>query len=45
MSFDEIEAWSAGSETIDNDVIIKAKEIAIQRGIEIEPAAAAKKNA
>jgi hypothetical protein len=35
---DEIEVWCSGSGTIDGDVVMKARGIAIQRGIEIDPA-------
>lgn len=33
---EEIEAWTEGTGTIDDDVVMKARGIAIQRGIEIE---------
>ncbi|MDX6576614.1 MAG: hypothetical protein QOE96_2567 [Blastocatellia bacterium] len=33
---EEIEAWSRGSEIIDGDGLIKARALAIQRGIEID---------
>jgi hypothetical protein len=32
---EEIEAWAAGSETIDDDAVIKARGIALERGIEV----------
>jgi hypothetical protein len=32
---EEIEAWAAGSEIIDDDAVIKARGIALERGIEI----------
>jgi hypothetical protein len=33
---EEVEAWMAGSEPVDDDVIMKARGIAKERGIEIE---------
>jgi hypothetical protein len=33
---EEIEAWMGGSEPVDDDVIMKARGIAKERGIEIE---------
>jgi hypothetical protein len=33
---EEVEAWTNGSETVDDDVIMKARGIAKERGIEIE---------
>jgi hypothetical protein len=33
---EEIEAWDAGTEVIDDDVVMKARGIALQRGIAIE---------
>jgi hypothetical protein len=33
---EEIEAWTSGSGIIDGDVVMKARGLAIQRGIEIE---------
>ena len=33
---EEVEAWSSGSVPIDDDVLIKARGIAIERGIEVE---------
>ena len=32
----ELEAWDAGSDVIDDDVVMKARGIAMQRGIAIE---------
>ena len=33
---EEVEAWTAGAAPVDDDVIMKARGIANQRGIEIE---------
>ena len=33
---EEVEAWTGGAETVDDDVIMKARGIAKERGIEIE---------
>ena len=33
---EEVEAWTGGSEVVDDDVIMKARGIAKERGIEIE---------
>lgn len=33
---EEVEAWTAGREPVDDDVIIKARGIAQERGISIE---------
>lgn len=33
---EEVQGWTAGSETVDDDVIMKARGIAKERGIEIE---------
>jgi hypothetical protein len=33
---EEVEAWTGGSETVDDDVIMKARGIAKERGITIE---------
>jgi nitrogen fixation protein FixH len=33
---EEVEAWTAGMEPVDDDVIMKARGIALQRGIEVE---------
>jgi hypothetical protein len=33
---EEVEAWTSGSEPIDDDVVMKARGIAKERGIEIE---------
>ena len=33
---EEVEAWTGGSETVDDDVIMKARGIATERGISIE---------
>ena len=33
---EEVQAWTGGSETVDDDVIMKARGIAKERGIEIE---------
>jgi hypothetical protein len=33
---EEVEAWTSGMELVDDDVIMKARGIALQRGIEIE---------
>lgn len=33
---EEVEAWTGGMEPVDDDVIMKARGIALQRGIEIE---------
>lgn len=33
---EEVEAWMAGSEPLDDDIIMKARGIAHERGIEIE---------
>jgi len=33
---EEVEAWSDGSAPVDEDALMKARGIAIQRGIEIE---------
>ena len=35
-SAEQVEAWMDGSEVIDDDVVMKARGIAINRGIEIE---------
>jgi hypothetical protein len=33
---EEVEAWTGGNEVVDDDVIMKARGIAKERGIEIE---------
>jgi hypothetical protein len=33
---EEVQAWTGGTETVDDDVIMKARGIAKERGIEIE---------
>ena len=33
---EEVEAWTGGTEAVDDDVIMKARGIAKERGIEIE---------
>ena len=33
---EEVQAWTGGSEVVDDDVIMKARGIAKERGIEIE---------
>lgn len=33
---EEIEAWMGGAEPVDDDVVMKARGIATQRGLEIE---------
>jgi hypothetical protein len=33
---EEVEAWTGGSETVDDDVVMKARGIAKERGISIE---------
>jgi hypothetical protein len=33
---EEVEAWTGGGEAVDDDVIMKARGIAKERGIEIE---------
>ena len=33
---EEVQAWTGGDETVDDDVIMKARGIAKERGIEIE---------
>jgi hypothetical protein len=33
---EEVEAWTAGREPVDDDVVMKARGIAHERGIEIE---------
>jgi hypothetical protein len=33
---EEIEAWTSGNEPVDDDVVMKARGIAKERGIEIE---------
>lgn len=33
---EEVEAWTGGAETVDDDVIMKARGIAKERNIEIE---------
>jgi hypothetical protein len=33
---EEVEAWTGGKEVVDDDVIMKARGIAKERGIEIE---------
>jgi hypothetical protein len=33
---EEVEAWTGGGETVDDDVIMKARGIAQERGISIE---------
>jgi hypothetical protein len=33
---EEVEAWTAGGELVDDDVVMKARGIAKERGIEIE---------
>jgi hypothetical protein len=33
---EEVEAWTGGAEVVDDDVIMKARGIARERGIEIE---------
>jgi hypothetical protein len=33
---EEVEAWTGGAEVVDDDVIMKARGIAKERGIEIE---------
>ena len=37
---EEVEAWTSGSAPIDEDAVMKARGIAMQRGIEIESASA-----
>ena len=37
---EEVEAWTNGSAPIDEDALMKARGIAMQRGIEIEPVSA-----
>ena len=34
-SIEQVEAWLDGSETIDDDVVMKARGIALNRGIEV----------
>lgn len=34
-SIEQVEAWMDGSETIDDDVVMKARGIALNRGIEV----------
>lgn len=34
-SIEQVEAWMNGSETIDDDVVMKARGIALNRGIEV----------
>ena len=33
---EEVEAWTGGAEDVDDDVVMKARGIALNRGIEIE---------
>ena len=33
---EEVEGWTGGSETVDDDVVMKARGIAKERGIEVE---------
>ena len=33
---EEVEAWTGGTESVDDDVVMKARGIAKERGIEIE---------
>jgi hypothetical protein len=33
---EEIEEWTSGAETIDGDVVMKARALALQRGLEVE---------
>jgi hypothetical protein len=33
---DEIEEWTSGSGLIDGDVVMKARALALQRGLEVE---------
>jgi hypothetical protein len=33
---EEVEAWTGGSEQVDDDVVMKARGIAKERGIEVE---------
>ena len=33
---EEVEAWMGGAEPVDDDVVMKARGIATQRGLEIE---------
>ena len=33
---EEIEEWAGGAETIDGDVVMKARALALQRGLEVE---------
>jgi hypothetical protein len=33
---EEIEGWTGGAESVDDDVVMKARGIAKERGIEIE---------
>jgi hypothetical protein len=33
---EEVEAWTGGAEAVDDDVVMKARGIAKERGIEIE---------
>jgi hypothetical protein len=33
---EEVEAWTGGAEVVDDDVVMKARGIAKERGIEIE---------
>jgi hypothetical protein len=33
---EEVEAWTGGTEAVDDDVVMKARGIAKERGIEIE---------
>lgn len=33
---EEVEAWTGGAESVDDDVVMKARGIAKERGIEIE---------
>lgn len=33
---DEIQAWATGEQTIDSDVLIKARALALERGVNIE---------
>ena len=33
---EEIEAWTSGDRTIDGDVVMKARVLAVQRGVEIQ---------
>ena len=34
---EEVEGWTGGAEPVDDDVLMKARGIAQQRGIEVEP--------